>query len=61
MTKTIICNRFLTKQKFDTYSSWEFGWAVLEPILILPKEKKMKSYFQKRFLLGQKRFISFGI
>jgi hypothetical protein len=41
------------KTKFDTLHSWEFGWAVLEPINIA-KGKEDEKLLSKRFSPGQK-------
>jgi hypothetical protein len=41
------------KKKFDTLHSWDFGWAVLEPISISKGDEDEK-LLAKRFSAGQK-------
>jgi hypothetical protein len=46
------------KAKFDTLHSWDFGWAVLEPINIA-KTKDDDKELSKRFSPGQKALYFF--
>ena len=47
-----------TKSEFDTLHSWDFGWAILEPINIAPDKEKEK-LLSKRLSPGQKALYFF--
>jgi len=46
------------KEKFDTLHSWDFGWAILEPINIA-HNKEMEIQLSKRLSPGQKALYFF--
>lgn len=46
------------KIAFDTLHSWDFGWAILEPINIAP-DKEQEIFLSKRLSPGQKALYFF--